>query len=409
MVMRKIKNTGDEIFPLGYGAMRLPSKNGSIDKEKAKEIIYYGIDNGINFIDTAYNYHSGESEKLLGEILKGEYRDKVKISTKLPVPIVKKREDMDKILEGQLKNLQSSIDYYFLHGIDLSSFKKLVKLNVFDFLEESKKEGKIKHIGFSYHGSKDDFKEIVDSYSWDVTLVQYNYLDENIQASYDGIKYASSKGIGIFVMEPLKGGILAGNMPKKAEEVFKNSKFNKSNVEWALSWLLNQEEITCVLSGMNEFEQIKENIKLTKKIKVNSLSEEELKTIDDVKSVMKSMLKINCATCNYCMPCPNGVNIPECFRLYNEKYLFNKKMGPISQVSLDYTWLIGGAFAGDSAAAGLCNGCGKCVRKCPQDLDIPVELNKVSKELEGFGFNQKIWLLKKIVFPFVNWISKRNH
>lgn len=405
---RLIKKTGDKIFPLGLGCMRLPTKGNSIDKEKAKELLFTAIDNGVNFLDTGYNYHGGESESFLGETLTEEYRSKVKISTKLPVWTVRKREDMEEILDKQLLNLQiNCIDYYFLHNLSLKSLKHLIKKGVFDFLEENKARGKIKNVGFSYHGSKDDLKEVIDIYDWDMCMVQYNYFDDNIQVSYEGIKYAHSKGLGIFVMEPLKGGILSGKMPEKVEKIFKNTDDTKSNVYWALSWVLNHSEIDCVLSGMGDLNQLNENITITKNLKPNSLSPNELKTIEDAKSVMEDMLEINCATCGYCMNCPNGVDIPQCFQIYNEKFLFNKKRGPISQSFMNYYMVLSGIMD-KPAYAGLCDGCGKCLRKCPQHLDIPEELNKVSKEFEH-GRTVLTWIIKNIGLPIMDWFNRRNH
>ncbi len=202
--------------------------------------------------------------------------------------------------------------------------------------------------------------------------------------------------MGIFVMEPLKGGLLAGKMPEEVEEIFKKSNPNKTNAEWSLSWILNHPEITCVFSGMNAIEQIDENIAIGNKVKANSMSPEELKTIDDAKEALKKLLKINCTSCGYCLPCPRGVNIPECLKIYNEKYLFNQK-GFLNQSLIDY-YLIGSGIMINKANAGLCNSCGKCLRKCPQHLDIPKELNKVKKEFEGHFFGLKVFFVKTVGF-----------
>lgn len=398
MKNRLIEKTNEKLSPLGFGAMRLPSKNGKIDREAGKKQIYHGIDNGINIIDTAAMYGAGDSEKFLGEVLQGEYKDKAKICTKLPIFQIKKYEQMEKTLDEQLERLQrDSIDYYLLHNVDLKNLRRLEKIDVFKFLEKAKKDGKIKHVGFSYHGKTNEFKEMVDSYPWDVIMVQFNYLDDNAQASIEGIKYASEKGIGIFVMEPLKGGILAGKMPEKAEEIFKKNNPQKTNAEWSFEWILNHPEITTVFSGMNSIEQIDENIAIAERITPNSLSDEDLKTIDEVKNVMKESLKINCSECGYCMPCPKGVNIPECIKIYNEKYLFDEK-GLIPPSLMSYFTSVGGILT-EPSYAGLCNSCGKCVRKCPQHLNIPEELEKVKKDFEGHGFGFKRWFIKNIGFP----------
>ena len=396
MQYRVIQKTGDEISPLGYGAMRLPLKNGKIDRIKAKELIYHAIDNGVNFIDTAFLY--GDSESFLGEVIQGEYKDKVKICTKLPTIIVKKYEDMEKILDEQLERLQrDSIDYYLIHAVDLKAMNRLMKRDLIKFLDKAKRDGKIRHTGFSYHGPKEEFSQAIDSYDWDVVMVQYNYFDENVQASVEGIEYAASKGMGIFVMEPLKGGILAGKMPKDAEEIFKKANSNKSTAQWALEWVLNNRNVTCVLSGMNDLSQLDENLEVAHNTAPMSMSFEDLETVELVKRVMRNSLRINCSTCGYCMPCPQGVNIPECLKIYNEKYLFGHK-GLINPAFMDYYQYVGGIM-GNSGNAGKCNGCGKCLRKCPQKLDIVSELKKVKKEFEVPGSKYLLIFVQKVGFP----------
>ena len=403
MQYRIIKKNGDEISSLGFGAMRLPLKNGKIDRIKARQLIFNAIDNGVNFIDTAYLY--GDSEKFLGEILQGEYKDKVKICTKLPSIHVRKYEDMENFLDEQLERLQRDcIDYYLIHSVDLKTVNRLLKRGLIDFLKKAKREGKIKHVGFSYHGVKEEFDILIDGYDWDVVMVQYNYFDENVQASVEGIEYAASKGMGIFVMEPLKGGILAGKMPKEAEEIFKKADPNKTTAQWALQWVLNNRNVSCVLSGMNSMEQIDDNLAIANATTPMSMTFEELETVELVKRVMKNLLRINCSTCGYCMPCPQGVNIPECIKTYNEKYLFDHK-GLINQSFLDYYQLVGGIMGG-AANAGLCNGCGKCLRKCPQKLDIISELEKVKKEFELPGLKYILPVAKNIGIPAYKYIVK---
>ena len=403
MQYREIQKTGDKISSLGFGAMRLPLKNGKIDREKASKLIYHAIDNGVNFIDTAYLY--GDSESFLGEILQGEYRDKVKLCTKLPTINVRKYEDMEKILEEQLNRLQrDSIDYYLIHAVDLKAMNRLLKRDLIKFLNKARNDGKIKHIGFSYHGPKEEFPILIDGYDWDVVMVQYNYFDENVQASVDGIEYAASKGMGIFVMEPLKGGILAGRMPGEAEEIFKKADSSKSTAQWAMEWVLNNRNITCVLSGMGNFDELNENLDVADRITPLSMTFEEMETIELVKRVMRNSLKINCSTCGYCMPCPRGVNIPECLKIYNEKYLFGHK-GFINQSFMDYYQYVGGIM-GASGNAGKCNGCGKCLRKCPQKLDIVVELKKVKREFEFPGSKYALYFVQHVGFPIYRKMLK---
>ena len=403
MQYRLIEKTGDEVSALGFGAMRLPLKNGKIDRELAKRQIYYAIDNGVNFIDTAYLY--GDSEKFLGEILQGEYKDKVKICTKLPSIHVRKYEDMENFLDEQLKRLQRDyIDYYLIHSVDLKTVNRLLKKGLIDFLNKAKSEGKIKHVGFSYHGVKEEFDLLIDGYDWDVVMVQYNYFDENVQASTEGIEYAASKGMGIFVMEPLKGGILAGKMPKDVEEIFKNADSSKTTAQWALQWVLNNRNISCVFSGMNSIEQVEDNLAVANSTTPLSMTFEEMETVELVKRVMRNSLKINCSTCGYCMPCPQGVNIPECLKTYNEKYLFDHK-GFINTSLFDYYQYVGGVM-GKPGNAGLCNGCGKCLRKCPQKLDIISELEKVRKEFEFPGIKYILPIAKTVGIPIYKYVIK---
>ena len=370
MQYRKIQKTGDEISPIGFGAMRLSLKNGKIDRKKASKLIYHAIDNGVNFIDTAYLY--GDSESFLGEILQGEYKDKVKLCTKLPTINVRKYEDMENILEEQLNRLQrDSIDYYLMHAVDLKSMNRLIKRDLFKFISKAKSEGKIKHVGFSYHGPKEEFPLLIDGYDWDVVMVQYNYFDENVQASVEGIEYAASKGMGVLVMEPLKGGILAGKMPKDAEEIFKKADPDKSTAEWAFEWVLNNRNVTCVLSGMNSFEQLNENLAVAERTTPLSMSFEEMETVELVN---------------------------------NEKYLFDHK-GMFNQSFMDYYQYVGGIM-GSSGNAGKCNGCGKCLRKCPQKLDIIEELKKVKKEFEIPGYKFALVFVQKVGFPIYRFMVK---
>ena len=388
MVKRLVKKNGDEIFPLGIGAMRLPTKNNSIDRESAQEFILYAIENGVNYIDTAYAYHGGESESFLGDLLSlsgsdgVKYRDKIKLSTKLPSWMVRSREDMDAFLNEQLRKLQTDfIDYYYVHSVDLSTILRLKDLGLYEFLEKAKADGKISNIGFSYHGSPHEFKTLIDDFPWDMVLVQYNYLDVNAQAGIRGIQYAYENDIAVFVMEPLKGGLLAGELPLEVSALFDEVDSSKSSVDWALSWVFNQKEITCVLSGMGSLDQMKENMAIAERVEIDSLSDDELDVLDKAQGIFNSMMKINCTGCGYCLPCPKGVNIPDCFNVYNEKYLFNKKaFGVLPHAMVNYYMVVGG-ITNKQASAGLCNHCGRCKRLCPQSIDIPNELDRVNQNL----------------------------
>ena len=362
MQYRLIKKTGDEISPLGFGAMRLPLKNGKIDRAEAQKLIFHAIDNGINFIDTAYLY--GDSETFLGEILP-DIRSNVKICTKLSAINVRKYDDMEPLLDEQLRRLNiDCIDYYLIHSVDLKNMNRLLKRDLIKFIEKAKSDGKIKHIGFSYHGPKEEFRDVVDCYDWEIVMVQYNYFDENIQASVEGIEYAASKGMGILVMEPLKGGILAGKMPEEVEKVFRKSNPNKSNAQWALEWVLNNRNVTCVLSGMNNFEQLNENLDVARRTTPMSMSFEELETVELAKRVMRNSLKINCSTCGYCMPCPAGIMINQCAR-----------MSLMLRRAPSEAWLTPDMQAEMKKIEG-CLECKKCMSKCPYELNTPELLKK---------------------------------
>ena len=312
---------------------------------------------------------------------------------------------MEPLLDEQLRRLNiDCIDYYLIHSVDLKNMNRLLKRDLIKFIEKAKSDGKIKHIGFSYHGPKEEFRDVVDCYDWEIVMVQYNYFDENIQASVEGIEYAASKGMGILVMEPLKGGILAGKMPEEVEKVFRKSNPNKSNAQWALEWVLNNRNVTCVLSGMNNFEQLNENLDVARRTTPMSMSFEELETVELAKRVMRNSLKINCSTCGYCMPCPQGVNIPECMKIYNEKFLFNHK-GFINPSLMDYYQYVYGIM-GSSGNAGKCNGCGKCLRKCPQNLDIIAELEKIKREFEFPGVKYLFFFVRHVGFHIYKFFVK---
>ncbi len=385
MQMRKTSN-GELISVLGFGAMRLPLIDGEIDKLKATEMIYYAIDHGVNFIDTALLYHEGCSELFLGEILTDEYRDKVKICTKVPAWSIETIEDVEKYLELQLLKLQTDkIDYYLIHNLSWGSFLRLKNLGIIEFLESKRDEGKINYIGFSFHDSKEAFKKIVDAYQWDACLIQLNFLDENSQASTEGLNYAANHGITVLVMGPLKGGILAGEAPLGAKRIWDESPVKRTSAEWALRWVFNHSEVTCALSGMGTLDEVKENIHVANETPPDSLTLDELKLYRKVKQVYEENLMVDCTACGYCLPCPQGVDIPQCFTLYNQKHMYKNSVP-------DYLYLcvIGGAMSDKPAYAGLCNECGKCMEICPQKINVTQRLEEVSLDMEGEDFQDKI-------------------
>jgi len=384
MIYRNFGKTGEKVSVLGFGCMRLPvigDDPTNIDEEKAVDMIRYSIDHGVNFLDTAYPYHglglehAGASEPFVAKVLKDGYRDKVKIATKLPIWMLKTREDMDMYLNEQLKRLEvDCIDFYMIHGINKDYWENLKKLGFEDFLDGSIADGKIKHAGFSFHHRIDLFKEVVDHYNWSFCLIQYNYLDEDYQAGTEGLEYAHDKGLGIAVMEPLRGGQLANNIPPGVQELFDESDVKRSPAEWALRWVWNHPEVSVVLSGMGTMEQLEENLKIAEEALPNSLTDAELNTLGKAKSIFEAKLQINCTSCGYCLPCPSGVNIPENFHKYNNYYLFGSPE-EIEMYKFSYY-----ALVMENERASKCIECGICEKHCTQDIKIIQELKKV-KEL----------------------------
>ena len=377
MLYRKIRKTGDEISVLGFGAMRLPSKNGRTDEKRAIQQIRYAIDHGVNYIDTAIAYMN---EPLVARALSDGYREKVKIATKLPPWSVNKAEDMENIFKVQLDNFKTDhIDYYMLHGLNRPNWDKMMALGALELLTKLKRNGSIINAGFSFHGDKDTFKEIVDGYDWDFCLLQFNYLDEKNQAGLEGLKYAAEKGMGIIVMEPFRGGNLTQNIPPDVEELWNKAEIIRTPAEWALRWVLNHPEVTCVLSGMNNEKHIKENIKIANEALPNSLSTNELELIGRVRDKYRELMKTGCTGCRYCMPCPSGVDIARCFEIYDSTQIFGNKR----QSQFLYALGLGVIHGGKPAYASNCIKCGKCEKHCPQELPIIELLDDVSKDMEG--------------------------
>jgi predicted aldo/keto reductase-like oxidoreductase len=376
MQYRSVPKTGEQISALGFGAMRLPTKRGKIDKEKAIALIRSAIDNGINYIDTAYLYHGGASETVVGKALKDGYRERVFIATKLPPWLVFAQKDMETIFNVQLTRLEvSTIDYYLLHSLDATSWKKFLDLGAPAYLDELKALGKIKYAGFSFHGDIVTFKNIIDSYNWDFCQIQINILDEQFQAGVEGMRYAHDQGIAVFAMEPLRGGMLV-NAPKSVLEAYAEVQPTWTPVEWALRHLWNYKEITMLLSGMGEEVQLTENVKIAKTALPGSLTQKEKDAITKVQNIYRKEIKVECTGCGYCMPCPCGVNIQQCFTLYNSKYMYNGHEYIMYVIQLD-------GVMGIESRAGLCTKCGACIQKCPQHLQIPDLLSDVKAEFEG--------------------------
>ena len=395
MLYRKISEAGDELSVLGFGCMRLPIKeDGTIDEKRAMSQVRYAIDHGVNYVDTAWPYHMGQSETFLGRALAEGYREKVKVATKLPSWIVENREDMDSFLNAQLEKLQTDhIDYYLIHGIAGELWDKMVALGVIDFLDKAKKDSRIVNAGFSFHGPAQDFKRIVDAYPWTFCQIQYNFMDEQNQAGTEGLKYAASKDLGIIVMEPLLGGNLARRVPPEIDAIWNEAPVKRTPVEWALRWVWDHPEVTVVLSGMNEKSQVEENLKIADEAYPNSLTEAELQLVKKVEQKYRQLVKIGCTGCRYCIPCPSGVDIPECFEIYNDLHMFGNEEG----AKFTYAIRMSGAFT-DSEPGGfasLCIECDQCKDKCPQNLEIPDLLKAVAEELEGPDFKQRLFTAKQ--------------
>jgi uncharacterized protein len=395
MLYRKNPNNGDELSVLGFGCMRLPmKKDGTIDEERATKQLRYAIDHGVNYVDTAWPYHMGQSEPFLGHALADGYRERVKIATKLPSWMVKSREDMDSFLNSQLAKLNTDhIDYYLVHALVGVLWDNVEKLDVADFLDEAKADGRIINAGFSFHGAGKDFNRIVDAYDWDFCQIQYNLLDEKNQAGTAGLEYAASKGLGVIIMEPLRGGTLVSHVPPGVKEIWDEAATKRTAVEWALRWVWNHPEVTVVLSGMNEEKHIEENLAVAAKAYPNSLTEAELQLVKKVERKYRELMKAGCTGCRYCMPCPEGVNIPCCFENYNNLYMSDNA----DEAKFLYAAQLSGILSdGKPEFASQCVQCGKCLEKCPQHLEIPTILESVVEELEGSDLDKRVAIARQI-------------
>ena len=367
---------GNKISILGYGCMRFTTKGGKIDLNKAEEEIMEAYNLGVNYYDTAYVYPG--SEVALGKILeKNNIREKVNIATKLPHYLIKKEDSIEKYFEEQLSRLKTNyIDYYLMHMLtDIKTWERLKSLGIEKWLDEKKKSGQIKQVGFSYHGNSDMFCKLLDAYDWDFCQIQYNYLDEHSQAGRKGLLYAASKNIPVIIMEPLRGGRLVNLLPLDAKKEFEEYPIKRTPAEWAFRWLWNQKEVTCVLSGMNSIDMIRENTKTASEVQIGEFTEKENELLKNIVNKINSKMKVGCTGCRYCMPCPNNVDIPGTFSAYNKKYSDGK-----------YTalkeYFMCTAMRKDSSAASNCIECGKCETHCPQHIEIRKELKNARKELE---------------------------
>lgn len=357
--------------------MRLPvidGDHGKINEAEAIPLLRYAIDHGVNYLDTAYNYHQGNSEIVVGRALQDGYREKVNLATKLPVWLVQEYGDFDRLFNEQLEKLQTDyIDFYLLHALDKERWETVKELGVLDWFDKQVAAGKIKHPAFSFHDSLDVFKEIIDAYDWHMCQIQLNYMDQEYQAGVAGLKYAGEKGIAVVIMEPLRGGKLAKNVPGEVQEAFAATGIDRTPAAWALRWLWNFPEVSTVLSGMGTMEELRENIATAAEARPNSLTEEELATVEKVRDIYNRRIRVNCTECEYCQPCPSNVAIPRIFRLYNELSMYET-----DDAKRGYQGLVK-----ENKDAGQCIECGQCESACPQHIAIIDSLKEAAEALSA--------------------------
>lgn len=370
MEYRKLEKLGVEVSLLGFGCMRFPlTQDGKIQQDEAQKMLDLAIESGVNYIDTAYVYHGGESESFLGKALKKHDRSKINLATKLPVWEVKTLEDADRLFNEQCEKLQTDyIDFYLLHALNRHTFKKLLSQNVIEWAMKLKEQGKIKYLGFSFHDEYNVFEEIIKAHDWDFCQIQYNYMDQNEQAGTKGYELAESLGIPMVIMEPIKGGALA-NLPDSFTEIFKKVNPDYSNASWALRWVANHPNVKVVLSGMSTYEQVEDNLKTFETFK--PINEKEAEAIKLVSDEFRKRVKNGCTECGYCLPCPNGVFIPRNFNIWNQLAMFK------NPTAVKFQW----ADLEESQKAGSCVECGECESKCPQKISIIENLKEVAKEM----------------------------
>ena len=375
MQYRTFKKLDREVSLLGMGAMRLPeTEDGQINEPEAIDIIRSAIDAGRNYVDTAFGYHNGKSEGLVGKALRDGYREKVLLADKMPIWLAKDEEHMKEMFQTQLERLDTDyIDMYLVHSVNKPNWKRIKKLNLMPFLEEMKAAGKIKHIGFSFHDSYELFEEVLDSYPWEFCQIQLNYMDKDIQAGVKGLKLAAEKGLSVIIMEPLKGGKLTTGIPPTVQELWNNAPVKRTPAEWGFKWLANMPEVTLILSGMSSREQLQQNIATVSAADLNVLSDEERELIDKVSDEYNRLIKYSCTGCEYCLPCPQKLKIPDLIDTLNEWNIY----GQNPATKMEYIeWVPEGRHASD------CISCKACEKKCPQGLPI-AQIMKETSEIFG--------------------------
>ncbi len=374
MQYRKFGKLDWEGSVLGFGAMRLPLTNkdpASIDEPEAIRMIRYAIDHGVNYLDTAYGYHSGQSERIVGRALKDGYRKKVKLATKLPSGLVESAQDFDRFLNEQLERLQTKIDFYLLHGLKKHNWPKVRDLGVLGWAEGAMADGRFDHLGFSFHDELEVFKEIVDAYdNWTLSQIYYNYMYwANYQAGRHGLEYAAKKGLPVVVMGPLRGGQLAKKPPKQVAKIWVSAAQKRTPAERGLLWVWNQPEVSVALSGMSTMKQVVENVAVADRSGPGKLTADELTLFDRAREVYRGLIPIPCTGCGYCMPCPNGVAITSIFGLYNEAMMYDNLQTAQSQYQNPDNLK-------EEQRADQCTECGECLDACPHEIAIPEWLKK---------------------------------
>jgi predicted aldo/keto reductase-like oxidoreductase len=383
MKYRTFGKTGLEVSALGFGCMRLPVVDGvhaKIDEPRTTAMLRQAIDRGVNYLDTAYVYHSesfakpGNSEPFLARALKDGYRDKVYLATKQPSWLVQSPADMDRFLDEQLERLETeTIEFYLLHSMNRGTWDRLVKNRVSDFLDRALASGKICYAGFSFHDELPLFREIVDAYDWDFCQIMYNYYDVESQAGREGLHYAAEKGLGVVVMEPLRGGALIRGLPEEARKVFREADAERTEAEWAFRWVWDHPEVSTVLSGMNAEAQVEENLRLAETVSDKGCNGEDRNTLGKVSGIIRRLQRVDCTACGYCLPCPEGVNIPRNFSLINDHHM-------LSDPSAKTRYF---GFLGEKERASACVECGQCEEQCPQQIPIIAELTHVVETFES--------------------------
>ncbi len=371
---------GNELSQLGFGCMRFEKTGPYIDYKKAESLVMYAIDQGVNYFDTAYMYLG--SEECLGRILDENHaRDKVSIATKLPQYLVKNLKDADRIFEEELKRLRTDhVDYYLMHMFtDYAEWERLKDMGIEQWFEDRKAEGQVRQTGFSFHGDTGMFLKILDAYDWDFSQIQYNYIDEVSQAGRIGLETAAAKGIPVIIMEPLRGGKLVNLLPPRAKELIGESRPGWSPAELGLKWLWDQKDVTVVLSGMNSMDMLKENIRIASETDAGSFSESDYALVGEVIKCIREKEKVGCTACRYCMPCPQGVDIPGTFHYYNLMHIEKKTRSRIE-------YIMGIGLQKDAGFASRCIGCGKCEKHCPQHIQIREKLKEADRALRPLPF-----------------------